>query len=168
MLGPRSPPVLCPADVEENARRQAASKKAVVLSPIAIEVVRRIDALFDIERPINGKPAEERKAVRQELSKPLVEALQIYMREQRVKLSRSHDLAKAIDYILKRWVAFTPDPQVTSPRSRPHAYSSSVTVACGGSRGDDAAWHNPAGRGAAGGRRWPCVLGMPRCLPAVP
>jgi hypothetical protein len=95
------------ADLEENARRQAAGKKAVVLSPIAIEVVRRIDALFDIERPINGKPAEERKAIRQELSKPLVEALQIYMREQRAKLSRGHDLAKAIDYILKRWAAFT-------------------------------------------------------------
>jgi transposase len=74
---------------------------------MAIEVVRRIDALFEIERPINGKPAEERRAIRQELSKPLVEALQVYMREQRTKLSRGHDLAKAIDYILKRWTAFT-------------------------------------------------------------
>ena len=100
-------PFFAMADLEENARRQAAGKKAVVLSPIAIEVVRRIDALFDIERPINGKPAEERRAVRQELSKPLVEALQVYMREQRAKLSRGHDLAKAIDYILKRWAAFT-------------------------------------------------------------
>ena len=95
------------ADLEENARRQAAGKKAVVLSPIAIEVVRRIDDLFDIERTINGKPAVERRAVRQERSKPLVEALQIYLHEQRAKLSRGHDLAKAIDYILKRWAAFT-------------------------------------------------------------
>jgi transposase len=100
-------PFFAMADLEENARRQAAGKKVVVLSPIAIEVVRRIDALFDIERTINGKPAVERRAVRQELSKPLVEALQIYMREQRAKLSRGHDLAKAIDYILKRWTAFT-------------------------------------------------------------
>jgi hypothetical protein len=100
-------PFFAMADLEENARRQAAGKKAVALSPIAIEVVRRIDALFDIERTINGKPAEERRAVRQELSKPLVEALQVYMREQRAKLSRGHDLAKAIDYILKRWAAFT-------------------------------------------------------------
>src|SRR5512135_1574710 len=51
--------------------------------------------------------ADERRVVRQELSKPLVEALQVYMREQRAKLSRSHDLAKAIDYIFKRWDAFT-------------------------------------------------------------
>jgi hypothetical protein len=100
-------PFFAMADLEENARRQAAGKKAIVLSPIAIEVVRRIDALFDIERTINGQPAVERRAVRQELSKPLVEALQIYMREQRAKLSRGHDLAKAIDYILKRWTAFT-------------------------------------------------------------
>jgi len=95
------------ADIEENARRRAAGKIGSALSPIAIEVVRRIDALFEIDRSINGKSAEERRAVRQELGKPLVEELQVYMREQRAKLSRGHDLAKAIDYILKRWAAFT-------------------------------------------------------------
>jgi transposase len=100
-------PFFAMADIEENARRRAAGKTVIALSPIAIEVVRRIDALFEIERPINGKLAEERRAVRQELSKPLVEELQLYMREQRAKLSRGHDLAKAIDYILKRWAAFT-------------------------------------------------------------
>ncbi|PZR93458.1 MAG: IS66 family transposase [Hyphomicrobiales bacterium] len=100
-------PFYAMADLEENARRRAAGKKAIALSPIAIEVVRRIDALFDIERPINGKSAEERRAARQEMSKPLVEELEVYMREQRAKLSRGHDLAKAIDYILKRWAAFT-------------------------------------------------------------
>ncbi len=100
-------PFFAMADLEENARRQASGKKAIVLSPIAIEVVHRIDALFDIERTINGKSAEERKAVRRELSKPLVDAFEVYMQEQRAKLSRGHDLAKAIDYILKRWAAFT-------------------------------------------------------------
>ena len=100
-------PFFAMADLEENARRSAAGKKAIALSPMAIEVVRRIDTLFDIERPINGKSAQERRAVRQELSKPLVEELRVYMREQRAKLSRGNDLAKAIDYILKRWAAFT-------------------------------------------------------------
>src|SRR5665213_1056332 len=100
-------PFFAMADIEENARRSAAGKKAIALSPVAIEVVRRIDTLFDIERPINGKSAQERRAVRQELSKPLVEELRVYMREQRAKLSRGNDLAKAIDYILKRWAAFT-------------------------------------------------------------
>jgi len=43
------------------------------------------------------------RARRQELSELLLEALQIYMREQRSGLSRSYDLAKAVDYIPKRW-----------------------------------------------------------------
>jgi hypothetical protein len=69
--------------------------------------VRRIDALFAIERDINGKSPEERLAVRQSASRPLVEALESYMREQLAKLSRGHDLARAIQYMLKRWHAFT-------------------------------------------------------------
>jgi hypothetical protein len=69
--------------------------------------VRRIDALFDIERLINGQSAEKRKAVRQELSAPLVADLQTYMLERRAELSRGHDLVRAMNYILKRWSAFT-------------------------------------------------------------
>ena len=83
------------------------AKRRSRLSPIAIEIVRRIDALFEIERSINGKSAEERKDVRQAQSRPLVDDLQVYMREQFAKLSRGHDLAKAINYILKRWASFT-------------------------------------------------------------
>ena len=100
-------PFFAMADIEENARRRATGRNGIALSPMAIEIVRRIDALFEVERSINGKSAEERRTVRQERSKPLVEELQVYMREQRAKLSRGHDLAKAIDYILKRWAAFT-------------------------------------------------------------
>jgi hypothetical protein len=58
------------ADIEENARRQAAGKKEIPLSPIAIEVARRIDALFAIERSISGKSPEERLAVRRASSHP--------------------------------------------------------------------------------------------------
>ena len=90
-------PFFAMADIEENARRKAAGKKEIPLSPIAIEVVRRIDALFEIERSINGKSPEERLAVRRELSRPLVDDLQIYMREQAARLSRGHDLVKAIN-----------------------------------------------------------------------
>jgi hypothetical protein len=45
--------------------------------------------------------------VRQTLSQPLVDDLQVYMREQLAKLSRGHDLAKAFNDILKRWASFT-------------------------------------------------------------
>jgi hypothetical protein len=95
------------ADLAENARRKARGKTAAVISPVALEAVRRIDALFEIERAINGRSADQRKAVRQELSVPLVADLAAWMREQRAKLSRGNDVAKAIDYMLKRWTAFT-------------------------------------------------------------
>jgi len=78
-----------------------------VISPLALEAVRHIDALFDIERSINGESAERRREVRQELSAPLVANLERWLREQRPKFSRGNDLAKAMDYLLKRWPAFT-------------------------------------------------------------
>jgi transposase len=93
------------ADIEGAARRRAKGKAAEI-SPLAFEIVQRIDALFDIEREINGKSADARQAVRQEHSAPLVIALEAWMREQRAKLSRHNDLAKHMDYMLTRWDAF--------------------------------------------------------------
>ncbi|HEX9463614.1 MAG TPA: IS66 family transposase, partial [Alphaproteobacteria bacterium] len=90
-------PFFVMADLAENARRKARGKTAAVISPVAFEAVRRIDALFEIERAINGRSADQRKAVRQELSVPLVADLAAWMREQRAKLSRGNDVAKAID-----------------------------------------------------------------------
>jgi transposase len=100
-------PFFIMADIEENARRKAAGKKEIPLSPIAIEVVRRIDALFEIERTINGKSPEERLAARRAQSRPLVDDLHAFMSAQLARLARGHDLVKAINYILKRWTAFT-------------------------------------------------------------
>ena len=100
-------PFFAMADIEENARRKVSGKKEIPLSPIAVEVVRRIDALFEIERSINGKSVEERLATRRSLSRPLVDDLHAYMSAQLARLSRGHDLVKAINYILKRWPAFT-------------------------------------------------------------
>src|SRR6201995_2289390 len=94
-------------DVARAPRPQAEGKTTSVISPLALEAVRRIDALFDIERAINGQSAEQRCAVRQELSAPLVADLEHWLREQRPKLSRGNDLAKAMEYMLKRWPAFT-------------------------------------------------------------
>ena len=76
------------------------------LSPVALEAVRRIDALFKIERSINRLPADRRLAVRQEQAAPLVADLEAWMREERRKLSRHSDVASAMDYMLKRWDAF--------------------------------------------------------------
>ena len=92
------------ADIAANARR---GKKATPISPIALEAVKRIDALFDIERDINGFSVEKRLAARQERSAALVAALEAWMRAERAKLSRHAAVAKAIDYMLTRWEAFT-------------------------------------------------------------
>jgi len=100
-------PFFAMADLAENARRKAQGKTPGVISPLALEAVRRIDALFEIERSINGQSAEQRRVVRQELSAPLVADLESWMREQRAKLSRGNEVAKAMEYMLKRWTAFT-------------------------------------------------------------
>src|SRR6478735_3918785 len=95
------------ADLAATARRRVQGKTLAVISPLALEAVRRIDALFEIERSINGQSAERRRAVRQVLTAPLVADLESWLRQQRAKLSRGNDLAKAVDYMLKRWPAFT-------------------------------------------------------------
>jgi transposase len=92
------------ADIAASARR---GKSATPISPIALEAVKRIDALFDIEREINGLSGEIRMAERQKRSVVLVTALEDWMRAERAKLSRYAEVAKAIDYMLTRWPAFT-------------------------------------------------------------
>jgi hypothetical protein len=75
-------PFFTMAVLEENTRRKAAGKKETALWPITIEMVRRIDALFAIERSINGQSADHRKAFHQAQSAPLVTDLETHMREQ--------------------------------------------------------------------------------------
>ena len=77
-----------------------------MISPIALEAVRRIDAVFEIERVINGRSAAERLKVRREQSAPLVADLEVWLRDQRSRLSRSAAVAEPIDYMLRRWPSF--------------------------------------------------------------
>ena len=92
------------ADIAANARR---GKNAAVISPVALEAVQRIDALFDLERAINGLSANERLEIRNEQSAPLVANLELWLKDQRSRLSRSASVAQPIDYLLKRWPSFT-------------------------------------------------------------
>jgi len=100
-------PFFALADIEASARRKAEGKASAPISPLALEAVRRMDRLFEIERSINGKSADERRAVRQELSRTPVDELEAWMRAERPKLPRGNVVAKAMDYMLKRWSAFT-------------------------------------------------------------
>lgn len=95
------------ADIEASARRRASGKTPSPISPLALEAVRKIDALFDIERTINGLDVAGRKAARQEQSATVIADLEAWMRAERANLSRHNEVAKAMDYILKRWAAFT-------------------------------------------------------------
>jgi transposase len=92
------------ADIAANARRD---KSASPISPLALEAVRRIDALFDIERAINGQSQEHRLAARREHSAPLLTELEAWMRGERARLSRQNSIIKAMDYMLRRWETFT-------------------------------------------------------------
>ena len=93
-------------ELADIAARKRRGKDPPPVSPLALEAVKRIDLLFDIEREINGKSAEERLAVRQELSAPVLADLKEWMQAERVKLSRHAPVAKAMDYMLRRWELF--------------------------------------------------------------
>ncbi len=91
------------ADIAANARR---GKNAAAISPVALDAVKRIDALFDIERGINGINTDECLRVRREQSASLLTALEAWLRDERSRLSRSASVAQPIDYMLKRWDRF--------------------------------------------------------------
>jgi hypothetical protein len=103
----RKPGPLTEAACWAHGRRKFFELAELARAPLAVEAVRRIDAIFDIERSINGLPPTQRLAVRQERVAPLVASLESWMRAARSKMSRHADVAKAIDYMLKRWDAFT-------------------------------------------------------------
>jgi len=103
----RQPGPILEAACWAHGRRKLFKLAELHHMPLAIEAVRQIDAIFAAEATINGKPAAERLAVRQRDIAPLVAALEAWMRAERAKLSRHNDLAQAMDYMLKRWGAFT-------------------------------------------------------------
>jgi len=93
---------LAELDTQFKMRR----KKATVISHICVEAVRRIDAIFDFERSINGRSVAARRAVRQDHSAPLVADLEAWLCETRSKLSKSSLVVEPINYLLRTWPAF--------------------------------------------------------------
>lgn len=94
------------ADVQTNIRKGKSPKE---ISPIAVEAVKRIDALFEIERMVNGQAPEARLEIRKRQSAPLVADLERWLRGERALLSKHAKVAKAIDYLLSpnHWPGFT-------------------------------------------------------------
>ena len=118
----RKPAPVCSALCWSHARRKffeladikATAKKgkrvAEEISPIALEAVKRIDAIFDAEREITGMSAVARRDARQRQVAPMVHDLHEWMRAERARMSKHNPVAKAINYMLEedgRWEAFT-------------------------------------------------------------
>ena len=102
----RKPGPIIEAACWAHSRRKFFDLAKLSKAKIALEAVRRMDELFAIERTINGKTPDERKTVRQEQSKPLVVALEAWLKQQRSLVSGKSDTAKAINYSLNHWPAF--------------------------------------------------------------
>jgi transposase len=111
-----------------HARRHFVKVHKTTNSPFAREVIARFAAVYEIEARIRGRDAEERRAVRQAETKPLMEALKARLEAVKDGISRQSTLIKAIDYTLERWEGLTaflddgrlePDTNVVERSIRP-------------------------------------------------
>jgi hypothetical protein len=80
------------ADIASKARE----RKPITISPIAFEAIQKFDAIFMLERSINGLSPEHRVAARRKDVAPLVNDLMEWMKRERAKLSRHNEVAKAM------------------------------------------------------------------------
>ena len=88
-----------------HVRRKFYDLEQAHASPVAREALERIGALYGIEETIRGKPPDERRAVRQAQSKPLLDSLRQWFEATLSKLSRKSETTVAIRYALSRWDA---------------------------------------------------------------
>jgi transposase len=94
-----------PAACWAHVRRHFYDLEQAHASSVAREALQRIGALYGIEEQIRGKPPDERRAVRQSQSKPLLDSLRQWFESSLPKLSRKSDTTAAIRYALSRWDA---------------------------------------------------------------
>jgi transposase len=76
-------------------------------SPIASEALEHIAALYAVERDIRGRSADERRTVRKQKSRPLVDTLEPWLRAKLGLISQKSKLAEAVRYALSRWEGLT-------------------------------------------------------------
>jgi transposase len=88
-----------------HVRRKFYDLQVAHKSPVAQEALRRIGELYAIEADIRGRKPEERRQVRNERSRPLLDSLKPWLEETLGKLSRKSDTSLAVRYALGRWEA---------------------------------------------------------------
>jgi transposase len=86
-----------------HARRKFYDIHVATKAPLAEEALRRIAALYEIETEIRGRTADQRRAVRRALSRPLVEMMHTWLTETLGRISGRSALAQAIRYALNHW-----------------------------------------------------------------
>lgn len=90
-----------------HARRKVHDLHARRATETTTEALRRIGELYAIEAQIRGRPPDERERVRQAQSRPLIDSLEIWLRQRLLTLSTQSDTTKAINYMLNQWPALT-------------------------------------------------------------
>jgi transposase len=90
-----------------HVRRKIYDVHHATASPIALEALERIAALFAIESSIHGRAPEQRAAMRKEHAQPLLEQLKTFLETSLRQVSGKSALAQAIRYALTRWKALT-------------------------------------------------------------
>jgi hypothetical protein len=110
---PRTPdgaPLLTEVACWSHARRHIYEVHHKTASPIALEILEQIAALFAIEAGIRGRAPERRVAVRAEHAGPRLDRLKTFLEKSLSRISGKSELAKAIRYSLSRWAARPPSP----------------------------------------------------------
>jgi transposase len=135
-----------------HLRRPFFEFHASTQSPLAARVLAEIARLYTIEADIRGRPAEQRRKVRQERSKPIVEALHGWLLDHVGQVSAVSDLAKAIRYALRHWSGLTVflddgrvemDTNVVERAIRPHTLTRKNALFAGSD---------------SGAQRWACAM----------
>jgi transposase len=90
-----------------HVRRKFFDLEQAHQSPIARETIRRIAALYAIEKDIRGQPPDERAKTRQSRARPLLHDLRAWWDHTLTSLSPKSETAVAIRYALARWRALT-------------------------------------------------------------
>jgi transposase len=106
---------VCLAFCWAHIRRRFYEFHTSTKSPLAAELLTRIRALYAIEAEIRGHPAEHRRQVRHERSRPIVDALFVWLQDHLGRVSAVSDLAAAIRYAIRHWpglVVFLDDGRV--------------------------------------------------------
>jgi transposase len=129
-------------------RRRFYELAAACPAPIASEALERIAALYQIEKDIRGRGADERRAIRRENSRPIIDDLEAWLRGKLDCVSQKSKLAEAIRYALSRWVGLSRfikdgrieiDPNVVERSIRPIALNRKNALFAG-SDGGGAHW----------------------------